>query len=204
MYINFDAISVGEAYACMTQTLTPRPIAWVLSENADGGHNLAPFSYFNAVCSDPPLIMLSIGHKPDGSPKDTRANIQQRRHFVVHIAHPQLIDPLNASSAGLPEGVSELQQLALETVAFDGSPLPRLAAARVAYACELYQMQEIGPQRQALILGRIHSVYVDDDLVEQDAQGRQRIDTGRLDPLARLGGEQYAELGRLLSRPRPA
>jgi flavin reductase (DIM6/NTAB) family NADH-FMN oxidoreductase RutF len=203
MDFDFESLSNGQVYACMTQTLTPRPIAWVLSENADGGYNLAPFSYFNAVCSDPPLIMLSIGHKPDGSAKDTRANILQRKHFVVHIAHVDLLDALNASAAVLPAGESELTRLELPTADFDGSPLPRLAQARVAYACSLYQSQEIGPQRQALILGQVHRVFVDDALIAEDAKGRARIDTERLGPLARLGGEQYAELGNVLSRRRP-
>jgi flavin reductase (DIM6/NTAB) family NADH-FMN oxidoreductase RutF len=65
-----------------------------LSENENGGFNLAPFSYFNAVSSDPPLLMLSVGKKPDGSPKDTRVNIEQRSRFVIHIAHRELVDPL--------------------------------------------------------------------------------------------------------------
>ncbi|MET0093908.1 MAG: flavin reductase, partial [Sedimenticola sp.] len=75
MNIDLSEMPPGQVYFTMTQALIPRPIAWVLSENADGGHNLAPFSYFSAVSSEPPLVMLSIGRRPDGTPKDTAANI---------------------------------------------------------------------------------------------------------------------------------
>ena len=203
MYINFDAISSGQAYACMTRTLLPRPIAWVLSENADGSHNLAPFSYFNAVCSDPPLIMLSIGRKPDGTPKDTRDNIVARSRFVVHIAHASQAEALNASAAGLAAGQSEATELGLATTPFEDFALPRLSDCRVAYACERYQVQYIGRQQQALILGQIHAAYIDDRIATQDAQGRLQVDAARLDPLCRLGGNDYSSLHEILSLDRP-
>ena len=119
MYVNLDALSPNQVYFSIIQTLIPRPIAWVLSENADGGFNLAPFSYFNAVCSDPPLVMLSIGRKPDGSPKDTRVNIEQRERFVIHIAHRELAKQVTESSATLDYGDSEVARLGLETVPFE-------------------------------------------------------------------------------------
>jgi flavin reductase (DIM6/NTAB) family NADH-FMN oxidoreductase RutF len=81
MYVDFKPLSANEVYFSMIQAVVPRPIAWVLSENSNGSHNLAPFSYFNAVCSKPPLIMLSIGVRPDGTLKDTTANIAARRDF---------------------------------------------------------------------------------------------------------------------------
>ena len=83
MDIDLAALGPAQVYGLMTQTLIPRPIAWVLSENSDGGLNLAPFSYFNAVCSSPPLVMISVGKKPDGSFKDTRVNIEGRRFTVA-------------------------------------------------------------------------------------------------------------------------
>ena len=86
MYIDFGKMTAQQVYITMTQTIVPRPIAWVLSENPDQSLNLAPYSYFNAVCSDPPLLMISAGVKPDGATKDTRDNIRDRKEFVVHIA----------------------------------------------------------------------------------------------------------------------
>jgi flavin reductase (DIM6/NTAB) family NADH-FMN oxidoreductase RutF len=203
MYIDFSELSKNQIYFTMGQTLIPRPIAWVLSENALGGHNLAPFSYFNAVCSDPPLIMISVGKKPDGSHKDTRVNIEQRHDFVVHIAHLDLLDPLNQSSVTLPAEVSELEQVGLSTTAFAGSRLPRLSACSIAFACENYQIQEIGGTPQSLILGRVKGVYVDDAVTERDAKGRLKIHAERVDPIGRLGAGEYVSFGDIHRRARP-
>jgi flavin reductase (DIM6/NTAB) family NADH-FMN oxidoreductase RutF len=203
MYVAFDELSPPQVYQQMVQTLIPRPVAWVLSRNRDGGLNLAPFSYFNAVCSDPPLIMLSIGHKPDGSPKDTRLNIQERGDFVVHIAHRELAGVLTETSATLAEGESELGRSGLRTVAFEGFGLPRLADCRIAYGCERYEVREIGGARQALILGRLRRMFVDDSVLSRDAEGRTRVAADRVDPLGRLGGTEYVTFGEILRVPRP-
>ena len=204
MYVNLDALSPNQVYFSIIQTLIPRPIAWVLSENADGGLNLAPFSYFNAVCSDPPLVMLSIGRKPDGSPKDTRVNIEQRERFVIHIAHRELAKQVTESSATLDYGDSEVARLGLETVPFEDFALPRLACCRVAYACERFEIREIGNNRQSLVFGRVRALYVDDAAVVTDAKGRTRYDAGVIDPLGRLGGGEYSTMEGIIDVPRPA
>jgi len=203
MYIDLDSASPSQAYFHMIQTLVPRPIAWVLSEHGNGSYNLAPFSYFTSVCSDPPLLMLSIGHKPDGMPKDTLSNIEERRHFVVHIAHSDLLEPLNASSATLAAGDSEVTQLDLPTTDFTGFTLPRLADCRVAYACELYEVQHIGRHRQALLFGQVHSIFIDDAVARHDPQGRIKVDNEQLDPLGRLGASEYLVRGKVVRRARP-
>lgn len=204
MILDLDTVSPAQAYFQMIQTLVPRPIAWVLSEHANGSLNLAPFSYFTAVSAEPPLVMISVGHKPDGALKDTRANIEQRDDFVIHIAHRELLEAMNASAATMAAGVSEIEALGLETVPLAGSRLPRLKAARVAYACERYEIQEIGPAKQSLIIGRIKQIYLDDDIVETTAEGRIRVDAAKLDPIARLGASEYALLGEVVRLQRPA
>lgn len=203
MIIELDHLSPSRAYFALIQTVVPRPIAWVLSPNDDGGHNLAPFSYFNLVCSDPPLLMLSIGKKSDGSIKDTRRNIVERRSFVVHIAHAGQAPLVSASSSELPANDSEVQRLALPTVPFGNHPVPRLRDCRIAFACECYQVVELGPLPQALILGLIKTVYIDDLIAAEDDKGRLKVDIAQLDPLSRLGGDQYAGLGAILDIPRP-
>lgn len=203
MNIDFDSLTPSQVYFHMTQTLIPRPIAWVLSENADGGFNLAPFSYFNAVCSDPPLIMLSVGKKPDGSFKDTRVNIEQRGHFVIHIPRCDQVQLVSASSASLEAGDSEVYKLGLETVPFHGFGLPRLADCAVAYACEAWEIHELGDVPQSLILGRVHRLYLSDRLVGKDDKGRLRVDAARLDPLGRLGPDQYLVGGEVIRVKRP-
>ncbi len=204
MYINLQDMSPDQAYFTLIQTVIPRPIAWVLSENAVSGYNLAPFSYFNAVCSDPPLVLISVGKKPSGEFKDTRVNIELRRDFVVHIAHRELLDALNQSSATLPADVSELEQVGLRTVPFEASRLPRLMDCRIAFGCECHEIKEVGGTPQSLILGRVKGVYIDDAVTVKDAKGRVKVDAERVDPLARLGASEYMTFGRIEHRTRPA
>ena len=203
MHIDFADLTPQQAYFQLIQTIVPRPIAWVLSENAGGGYNLAPFSFFNAVCSDPPLIMISVGRKPDGSLKDTAVNITQRNAFVVHVAHLELLEALNDSSATLASGVSELERAGLATVPMHGSRLPRIADARVAFACERHSIQEIGGAPQTLILGRVRSLYLDDAITSHADRGRLKVHAERLDPIGRLGASEYVTFGEIRSLPRP-
>ena len=203
MYVDLSLLTPNQVYFQMLQTLIPRPIAWVLSENAGGSFNLAPFSYFNAVCSDPPLILLSIGKKPDGSHKDTRANIEARDRFVVHIAHRELAPALTESSATLPAGESEVDRLGLPLVPFEGFSLPRLGDCRIAYACRRYEIREIGGTPQSLILGRVETIFIDDAVVVQDAKGRVKVAAERVAPIGRLGADEYVTFGEILRIPRP-
>ena len=114
MIVDLQAQSAGQCYQWMTQAVVPRPIAWILTENDGGDYNLAPFSYFNALCSAPPLIGVSLSCKPDDSPKDTLRNIRARGKFVAHVAAAAQLPMLNESSAGLDYGDSELSRLGLK------------------------------------------------------------------------------------------
>ncbi len=203
MYIELEGLSRNQIYMTMTQSIIPRPVAWVLSDNGNGGYNLAPYSYFNAVCSEPPLIFISAGKKPDGSHKDTRVNIEERHHFVVHIAHRELAEPMTETSRTLPHGESELDLAQLKLTEFEGSPLPRLADCRVALACELYEIQEIGPAPQSLVFGKVRSIYLDDNVVSTDEKGRLKVHADKIDPIGRLGASEYVTFGEILSIPRP-
>jgi len=203
MLIDLDKATPAQAYFHMGQTLVPRPIAWVLSENENHSYNLAPFSYFSAICSDPPILMFSIGRRPDGTAKDTLVNIREREHFVVQIAHSGQLDALNASAAGLAPGASEVTELELATRALGDFGLPRLSGARIAYACERYRIDQIGNQAQSLVFGRIRTVYLDDEIVEETANGRLKVDNRKLDPLARLGANEYLSKGQVVTLRRP-
>jgi flavin reductase (DIM6/NTAB) family NADH-FMN oxidoreductase RutF len=147
--------------------------------------------------------MLSIGKKPDGTPKDTLANIDARRDFVVHIAHGEQMRPLNQSSAVYQAGVSEVDELGLELADLKGSHLPRIAECHLAMACELYEIIPMGEVPQALIFGRINSIYVDDSVVEVDAKGRNKINAKKLDPLGRLGIGEYSAFGEVMHLSSP-
>ena len=203
MIVDLSELRPSQVYFTMIQTLIPRPIAWVLSEIEPGKHNLAPFSYFNAVCSDPPLIMLSVGKKPDGSYKDTRVNIEQRKDFVVHIAHRGVLEDLNQSSATLAADVSELDLLGIETTRFEGSRLPRIAACRVAYACECYQIHELGSTPQSIIYGKVNRIYIDQAITSTTDKGRLKVHADKLQPVARLGADEFMGFGKILRLARP-
>lgn len=201
-----DLLSMEKAavYHTLTQVIIPRPVAWILSENTQGDYNLAPFSYFSAVCSDPAVIMVSIGaKKPDGTEKDTYKNIIEKERFVIHIAGSDLAQEVTDSSASLSYGESELERCNLETVAFEGVELPRVIGPKIALACTLYQQQDIGNSNQHLIFGQIEKIWLDDSVVLEDEKGRLKVDAQRVDPIARLGGIDYETFGEILSIPRP-
>ena len=203
MNIDLSTQAPALVYSTMAQTIMPRPIAWVLSENEGGSYNLAPFSYFAPICSDPPLVMISVSKKPDGSLKDTRANIIDRDNFVLHIPSWEQLEPMNSSAATLDAGVSEVDELGIELTEFPGSPLPRIKESRVAMACSLFEVKEIGNGPYAMIIGRIHHIYIlDEAIIEQTAESI-RISPSTLNPVGRLGGPQYTELGRIVTLARP-
>jgi len=202
MIIDFNSTPPLTRYHFMTQTILPRPIAWVLSVNSDDSLNLAPFSFFNAVCSDPPLLLLSIGSKSDGSIKDTRQNIVSGRPFVIHIASVDQSQVVNNSAAELAYGESELTREQLPLADFPGCSVPRLRDCHVAYHCTLYEVHEIGPNKQAMVYAEIQQLYLNDEVVEEN-NGRYVIDSQKINPLARLGGTSYAELGEVFSLSRP-
>lgn len=208
MLISFSDLTPSQRYLAMTQAIIPRPIAWVLSDNGEGHNfNLAPFSFFTAICSDPPLLLISGGKKTTGKQigrfKDTVQNIHSRKNFVVHISDETQLDAVNQSSAALDHGVSEVNELGLPLSDFDGFSLPRLADCAIAFGCRLHRLDEIGNAPQAVIYGEIQTMYVDERVLLPDDSGKLVIDPRKMKPLARMGGAEYSTLGELLSAKRP-
>ncbi len=203
MFIDFKTLSVGQCYGTMVQTIVPRPIAWVLTANGDGSHNLAPYSFFTGICSDPPLLMISAGKKDAKEEKDTRLNIRERKDFVVHIPSTRHLASVNASAATLAHGESEVDLAKLDLTSIEGFELPRIVDCDIAIACSLYRLDEIGNTPQAVIYGEIQSVTIDDDIVVPQDNGRLHLDAKKMDPLSRLGGSFYGGLGDILAANRP-
>jgi len=201
--IELSNMSSTAVYHLMTQTIIPRPIAWVLSKNNDDSLNLAPFSYFNAVCSDPPLCMLSMGKKPDGTTKDTVANLIEEAYCVVHIAHAQQSDVVTATAASLQYGESEIEANQIKLIEHADWPLQRIADCPIAYLCKVHSTQKIGNASQQIIFVEAIELYVDDNAVNQ-TNNRIVIDALKVNPLARLGASQYANLGEVFTKSRPA
>jgi flavin reductase (DIM6/NTAB) family NADH-FMN oxidoreductase RutF len=202
MLLDFKNLSPDQVYNLLIQSIVPRPVAWVLSQNENGSHNLAPFSFFNGVCGTPPIVSIAAGRKEDGSQKDTWKNIESRSDFVIHIAHRQMAEAVTASAASLKEGDSEIDFLGLETVSQDAWPLPRLKDCRIALLCERFAIHEVGVPPRGLILGKVLSAYIDDSIGTRAGE-RITIDSKKLDPIGRLGGNDYGTIGDILTIKRP-
>jgi flavin reductase (DIM6/NTAB) family NADH-FMN oxidoreductase RutF len=203
MQIDLSSFSPNQIYHLMTQTVVPRPIAWVLTDSANENYNLAPFSYFTAVSSSPPLLMFSVGKKPAGENKDTVENVKRTKQMVIHIASQDDASLVTKTAATLPHGESEVAINQIDLVPFEGFDLPRVASAKVAFGCSLYEIKEMGEAPQTLVFAKIETLFIDDTIHKEDEKGRLAIDASVIDPLARLGGGEYAGISSPFSLQRP-
>lgn len=211
MNINFSDHSPTQRYHLMTQTIIPRPIAWALTStniknNSRENLNLAPFSYFSAVSSEPALLMISAGKKPNGDIKDTVVNIKENKKMVIHIAHENQADIVTQTAATLAHGESELASFnkeTINTVPFEGFDLPRLAQCDIAYGCELFEIKEIGNVPQSLIFVEIKQLYISPKVASLE-NDRIKIFAEKVKPLARLGASEYSGITQPFKKTRPA
>ena len=203
MQLDFSDFSANQRYHLMTQTIVPRPIAWVLTESDNNSYNLAPFSYFTAVSSQPALLMLSVGKKTNGENKDTLTNIIDNKKMMIHIASSEHAELVTQTAKTLAHGESELIDAGLTTTAFEGFSLPRLTLCDIAFACELYEIKELGDAAQTLIFVEIKQLYLSDHIATYDDKARLKIDADKLSPLARLGGGEYASITEPFTLQRP-
>ena len=188
-----------DAYSLLTSALIPRPVAWVSTVSKAGVLNLAPYSFFNAVASDPLTVMFSPGSRPDGSPKDSLQNARDTGEFVVNLADEPLAEALNHTSGAWPHGVDEFAEAGLKAAASSLVTPPRVAAAPVALECRVSQLVEVAGSGSTLVLGQVAALQVRRDLLGQDGF----IVAERLRPIARLGRSEYSTLGRIFSLARP-
>lgn len=202
MNIDASTLAPTQIYHLMTQTVIPRPIAWVLTESGEADYNLAPFSYFTPISSNPPLLMFSVGKKPTGEIKDTTRNVLETGRMVVHIANADLAEQVTQTSATLPHGESEVALAALELIDFEGFELPRIKDCPIAFGCKLFEVKEIGETPQSLIFAQIEDIYIAPEVIG-DNQERLVVDALKVNPLSRLGGSQYANLDQTFTVARP-
>ena len=202
MNLKLDTLAPTQVYHLMTQTAVPRPIAWALTESSEQEYNLAPFSYFTPVSSNPPLLMLSVGKKPSGEIKDTTRNALETGKLVIHIASSSSAETMTATAATLDHDESEVTLNNIELVEFEGFSLPRVKECPVAFGCTLYEVKEVGEVPQSLIFAQVETVYISEDIIDKDSE-RLKIDALALDPLSRLGGGEYATLSNVFSVVRP-
>src|SRR5436190_18980142 len=147
MLLDFTALRPRDAYGWMISTILPRPIAWVSTISADGKTNLAPFSFFQGVCANPPTLMFVPVNLRDGTKKDTVRNIEQVPEFVVNLVSFELAEKMNRTSALLPYGESEFDAFGIASAPSERVRPPRVAAAPVAFECTLDRFVHIGEGR---------------------------------------------------------
>jgi len=202
MEIELSTLAPSQIYHLMTQSVIPRPIAWELTDSAQQSYNLAPFSYFTAISSAPPLLMFSVGKKPSGDVKDTTRNVLETGKMVIHIAHHDSANDVTQTAATLDHGESEVEANDIELVDFDGFDLPRVKDCPIAFACKLYEVKEIGDTPQSLVFAEIEKMYINPDVIDERTD-RLMVDALKVNPLSRLGGSQYSTLNNVFSVARP-
>ena len=183
--------------------VVPRPIAWVSSIHPNGTLNLAPFSFFNALAVDPPMVMLAFnGYHEHGGEKDTLHNIKATGDFVVNMVPLTLKDAMNMTSAAVAHEVDEIDLAGLETQASVLVKPPRVAAAPIHLECELYQEIELPCTREdstnRTIIGMVLGVHIHDEVLTDGL-----IDLTKVNPLARLGYSQYTSVQDIFDMLRP-
>jgi len=200
MLFDFAAIPPREQYKLLVSTVTPRPIAWIVSQNKDGQLNAAPFSFFNVFSGDPPVVGIGISSHEPGRPKDTRRNIRDTREFVVNLVSEENAKAMNVTAIEFEPSVNEIEQAQLETIRSVHVKPPRIAASPVSMECTLLQIVNLGPDN-ALVLGRVLAMHVRDNLVLDPA--KNYIDTPNLHLIGRMHGTGwYARTSDLFEMPR--
>lgn len=204
-----DRLSARDRYRLMTDLIAPRPIAWVSTISAHGVANLAPFSYFQGVSSDPPTIVLGIAWLPSGRPKDTLANILDTRELTISHVDESLTQSMNATSAEFAPELSEWQACGIEP-----APAKLVAPARVARSlggleCRLSHAiplgrTKLGSPSSTLVIAKVVHFWVAEGLLQRDGRGHLLpIDPAALQAVGRLGGIAYSTTTGHFELPRP-
>lgn len=183
----FDVVGTTNenVYKLLVATIGPRPIAWVTTQDVDGTLNAAPFSFFNAMSGNPPVVAVGIGGRGPGDVKDTGGNIRRTGEFVVNLVSYKLAEQMNITAIDFPKSVNELAEAGLTTAQSTRVKPPRIAEAPVAMECERLVIVEVGVDR-AVILGKVVAFHIQDDCVLD--KDRCYIDTPKLDLIGRMHG----------------
>ena len=193
MIIDPDKQSFGENHKLMIGSIVPRPIAFVSTVSINGKKNLAPFSYFNGVCSNPPTVMFAPGRRGhDGLTKDTLNNIRETEQFVINIVSEEIGEKMVACATDFPPDVDEFEVSGLTPKGSMKVKPPLVAESKVSFECKLNQIVEIGdegPGAGFVVIGTILMFHIDDDVYNKG-----RIDIEALKPIGRLAGNSYSHI----------
>lgn len=186
------------------QLVVPRPIGWISTLDPDGAVNLAPYSFFNAVAYVPPMVMYSTtGPHGQGTEKDSVANIRSTGEFVFNLTTWALRDAMNETSIDAPHGIDEFETAGLTKAPSTIVKPPRVAESPVHLECKLVQIVELPTPEAAdpntVVFGEVVGVHIDDDVIVEGM-----VDMMKLDPIARLGYDQYTRVTDVFSMTRPS
>ena len=190
MKIEPDSMSPARRYYLLTSCVIPRPIAWVGTVNEDGSNNLAPFSFFNAFSSTPPIVGIGFSPHKEKAEKDTLRNIRRTGELTVNLATMDLVEPLVASSRDLPYGEDEFEVAGLQAIPSATNDAPRVGEAPISFECETWKIIPLGEAGSQLLLAQIKLIHVVDSLLDD----RGTVENSRFDALARLGAGKFAGL----------
>ncbi|HTF67561.1 MAG TPA: flavin reductase family protein [Edaphobacter sp.] len=183
MKFDVEKAKPREIYNLLIGLVAPRPIALITSMDENGGLNAAPFSAYNYLCTDPPIVGIGVANRPEHQPKDTAHNIRRTGEFVINVVTEDIAPQMNICATDFPAEVSELEMANLETAPSAVVKVPRIASAHAALECREHTTLEIG--RSRIVLGRVVSIYVEDQYVDP---GGPYIRAEQLHAIGRMNG----------------
>lgn len=195
MIVTSEEMNPSICYRLATSTIVPRPIAWVSSMDAEGNLNLAPFSYFTVVSSDPLTLVFCPQLQGDGRKKDTLRNVETLGEFVINIPSEETAEAMNVTAAAFPPSDSEFDWAGLTPAPSQTIQVPRVAEAAVAYECTLQQVVTVGSG--AAVFGEVQCIHVQDDLYDGNY-----VNLAALRPIGRLAGSGYTRVTDLFEMER--
>lgn len=197
MLIDSERLREDQLHDLLKSCVVPRPIAWISTIGSNGLHNVAPFSCFTFVSSKPPYLGFSVASKRSLK-KGTLANIERTKDFVVNVVREDLAPAVNLSAAEYPSNISKVDAAGMTAVPGVKVTSFRIAECPIQMECRLVEILKIGKSQHSFVIGEVLVFHVDDGLYQNNV-----IDQGKLRPLARLSGDQYAGLGNIIEIPRP-
>ncbi len=167
MTIDFEKISDVKKYSLMSSTIAPRPIAWIVTED-EGVVNIAPFSYFTPLCSNPPTLVVSIGHKDENTPKDTLANILKHKKATICLSGKEHMEDISKTAQTLPKNLSESKEFGIPTQKIKNNYPPIIKGVNVAFFCDFYDTFPIKKSKTIPVFLTINSMFCKDEIIDEN------------------------------------
>ncbi|MEP6669842.1 MAG: flavin reductase family protein [Chthoniobacter sp.] len=186
MELDLEGQHADRAYAVLASLVTPRPIAWVTTLSPEGVVNAAPFSFFNVLGAEPPIVGFCPGDREDGTPKDTARNVRLTHEFVVNLVDEDLAEAMNKTAASVPYGTNELGLAGLTTAPSSAVKPPRIAEAPASLECAEWATLQIGNNR--LIIGVVKRVHIRDALFDPETM---RVRTEAFHVIGRMASPHW-------------